>query len=228
MQRPRLLTAGFTLIEVLVSLLILAVLAATCWKGVDAISTARQVADGHLQQTLRLQAVMTQIEADLQGMVDLSVVDPLIVDSRHLRLTRRGTAGAQVVVWYMVDNQLYRWASPPATVIADLQKYWLTGFQLSGNEAGSLLALDGVDRLQVYCYSGGSLANCQSTRSATVSTTSSATSSTSSSASGTTTSTSSTVVQRQPLPEAMRVQLGLGEGSGFAGLVTRELMVGPQ
>ena len=36
---------GFTLIEVLVSLLILSVLAASAWKGLDAISTARQVAE---------------------------------------------------------------------------------------------------------------------------------------------------------------------------------------
>ena len=49
----------------LVSLLILSVLAASAWKGLDAISTARQVAENNLQQTLRLQAVMTQFETDL-------------------------------------------------------------------------------------------------------------------------------------------------------------------
>ena len=61
---------GFTLIEVLVSLLILSVLAASAWKGLDAISTARQVAEDNLQQTLRLQAVMTQFETDLAQVLD--------------------------------------------------------------------------------------------------------------------------------------------------------------
>ena len=51
---------GFTLIEVLVSLMILAVMSATAWKGLDGITKARDVADGKLKQTLRLQSVMTQ------------------------------------------------------------------------------------------------------------------------------------------------------------------------
>lgn len=58
--RPQRVQLGFTLIEVLVSLLILAVLAATAWKGMDGISTARQVADDNLKQTLRVQSVITQ------------------------------------------------------------------------------------------------------------------------------------------------------------------------
>ncbi len=198
---------GFTLIEVLVSLLILSVLAATCWKGVDAISSARTVAESHLQRTLRLQAVMTQIEADLGEALDLAVVDPLIVDGTHMRLTRRGAGGVQVVVWYLKDAQLYRWASPPTTTVGDVQKYWLSGFQLAGNEAGSLKALDGVERMQIYCYVGSNMANCQSSRS---------------------TSAGAATVPHQPLPSAMRVQLGMAEGSGYQGTVTRELQVAPQ
>jgi general secretion pathway protein J len=194
---------GFTLIEVLVSLLILSVLAATCWKGVDAISSARTVAESHLQRTLRLQAVMTQIEADVGEVLDLAVVDPLIVDGTHMRLTRRGGGGVQVVVWYLKDARLYRWASPPATVVGDLQKYWLSAFQLAGNEAGSLKALEGVATMQIFCYAGGSLANCQSSR-------------------------SQIPVQRQALPDAMRVQFTMAEGSGYNGTVTRELAVAAQ
>jgi len=212
---------GFTLIEVLVSMLILAVLAGTCWKGVDAISSARQVADAHLQRTLRLQAVMTQIEADLGEVQDLAVVDPLIVDGTHVRLTRRGTGGAQVVVWHLRDNKLYRWASPPATNVGDLQKYWLAAFQLAGNEVGSLTALGGVGRMQAFCYTGGNLANCQSSRSSTVI----VAATTGTTASGATINSTAT---RQALPDAMRVQLTMNEGSGYDGTLTRELAVAPQ
>ena len=62
---------GFTLIEVLVSLLILAVMSAAAWKGMDAITRARDIADGKLKQTLRLQSVMTQWEDDLAAVVAL-------------------------------------------------------------------------------------------------------------------------------------------------------------
>ena len=202
---------GFTLIEVLVSLLILSVLAATCWKGVDAISSARAVADAHLQRTLRLQAVVTQVEADLGQSVNLSVVDPLIVDGTHLRVTRRGVGGVQVVVWFIKDGRLLRWASPVTVNVGELQKYSMTSFQLEGNEPGTLTALQGVERMQIYCYVGGSMANCQSSRTRGASSSS---------------STGSTLASTmQPLPEAVRFQLAMAEGSGYQGMVTREIPV---
>jgi general secretion pathway protein J len=205
--RPTLPARGFTLIEVLVSLLILSVLAATCWKGVDAITSARAVSEAHLQHTLRMQSVMTQMDADLGQTVDLKVTEPLSADGSHLRLTRRGQGGVQMVVWFLKDGRLYRWSSPVTTTVGDIQKYALSGFQLEGKEPGALTALDGVERMQVFCYTGGSLANCQSTR-ATASATQ-----------------TQAQAQTQPLPEAVRFALTMAEGSGFQGTVTREIPV---
>jgi general secretion pathway protein J len=202
---------GFTLIEVLVALMILSVLAATCWKGVDAITSARSVAESHLQRTLRLQAVMTQVEADLGQAMNLAVVEPLMVDSSHVRLTRRGAGGVQVVVWFLKEGRLYRWASPLTTVVGDLQKYSLSSFQLEGKEPGSLTALEGVSAMEVFCYAGGTVANCQSTRA------------TAGSAGGAPPPGGQN--QTQPLPEAVRFSLTMAEGSGFQGKVTREIPV---
>ncbi len=208
---------GFTLIEVLVALMILSVLAATCWKGVDAITSARSVAEAHLQHTLRLQAVMTQVEADLGQAMNLAVVEPLIVDSSHVRLTRRGAGGVQVVVWFLKEGRLYRWASPLTTVVGDLQKYSLSSFQLEGKEPGSLTALEGVSAMEVFCYAGGTVANCQSTRTTA--------------ASGGTAGANPAPPppggqnQTQPLPEAVRFSLTMADGSGFQGKVTREIPV---
>jgi general secretion pathway protein J len=214
--RPRGLTPrGFTLIEVLVALMILSVLAATCWKGVDAITSARSVAEAHLQHTLRLQAVMTQVEADLGQAMNLAVVEPLIVDSSHVRLTRRGAGGVQVVVWFLKEGRLYRWASPVTTLVGDLQKYSLSSFQLEGKEPGSLTALEGVSSMEVFCYAGGTVANCQSTRVA-------GGAGNAQGAGGGPTPTSN---QTQPLPEAVRFSLTMAEGSGFQGKVTREIPV---
>lgn len=209
--------AGFTLIEVLVSLLILSVLAATAWKGVDAISTARQVTDDNLQQTLRLQSVITQLGADLDQIIDGKVADGMQFDGAHLRMVRRSPQGAGVVVvtWYVLNNRLYRWTSPTTAKVGELQKFWLSSFLLQGREPNTLLALKGVERWQVYCFRGGSMSNCQST---------------------------GNVVQKVPppgknppppppsgfqLPEAIRCQLTLGEGSGFAGTLTRDLRIAP-
>ncbi len=209
---------GFTLIEVLVSLLILAVLAATAWKGMDSISTARQVADGNLKQTLRLQSVMTQFEADLGQIMDTFVVSGLQFDGAHLRLTRRSAEGVQVVVWYLQGGRLLRWASPVTARVGELQKYWLSSYQLRGREPGTLTALKGVEQWQVYCFRGGAMSNCQSTGNMGAQ------------AAGAGASAPSALQNalREQLPNAIRCQLTLGEGSGFGGTLVRDMMLAPQ
>lgn len=209
---------GFTLVEVLVSMLILAVLASTAWKGIDALSTARQVADGNLKQTLRLQAVMTQMDADMGQILDTYTVPAgaLQFDGANLRLTRRGPAGVQVVVWFLRRGQLMRWASPVTTKVGELEKYWISSFQLRGREPGTLVALKGVEQFQVYCFRNGSLSNCQSTGN------------TASMTRQTGGAPQLNQPGRQTLPEAIRCQIALGEGSGFAGRLSRDILLAPQ
>ena len=141
---------GFTLIEVLVSLLILAVMSAAAWKGMDAITRARDIADGKLKQTLRLQSVMTQWEDDLAAVVDTMVVPAWQFDGANVRMTRRTGAGPQMVVWTLRNGQWLRWASPASTTVGELQQYWMRSFQLQGKERGTLVALNGLDQWQVY------------------------------------------------------------------------------
>jgi general secretion pathway protein J len=209
------LSRGFTLIEVLVSMLILSVLAATAWKGMDSISSARRVADDNLKQTLRLQAVMTQWELDLAQVMDTQVVAGMQFDGSRLRMTRRSPAGVQVVVWALHDGMWTRWASPETTTVGELMTSWQRSFALQGNEQGTLVALRGVDQWHVYCFRSGTMSNCQSTGDV---------------AKTTTTSTSSTVAtsSREVLPSAVRSQLSMGEGSGLTGMLTRDVMLAPQ
>lgn len=204
---------GFTLIEVLVSLLILAVLAATAWKGMDGISTARQVADGNLKQTLRLQSVMTQMEADLGQVIDTVIVNGMQFDGAHLRLTRRTAEGVQVVVWYVQRGRLLRWGSPVTYKVGELQKYWMSSYQLRGKEPGTLTALKGVEQWQVYCFRSGAMSNCQSTGNV---------------APAQPNQSGLSQLLREQLPNALRSQLTLGEGSGFGGTLTRDMVLAPQ
>ncbi len=209
---------GFTLIEVLVSLLILSVLAATAWKGVDAMTSARQVADGNLKQTLRVQSVMTQLEADLAQVIDTLVVPGMQFDGANLRITRRSDAGVQVVVWSLRQGYWQRWAGPVTSRVGELQDSWLRGMQLQGREAGTLTALKGVAQWQVYCFRNSAMSNCQSTGNVVV---------------GTANASSSTAANvanqlREQLPSAIRSRLTLGEDSGMAGVISRDLLLAPQ
>ena len=199
---------GFTLIEVLVSLMILAVMSATAWKGLDGITKARDVADGKLKQTLRLQSVMTQWEADLASVMDTSVVPAWQFDGANVRLTRKTGAGSQMVVWSLRNGQWMRWASVPTMTVGDLQQHWMRSFQLQGREAGTLVALKGLDQWQVYCHRNGNWSNCQS---------------------------SNDVVKggakpqtKELLPQAIRLVMTLGADSGFVGPITRDVIMPPQ
>ena len=209
--------AGFTLIEVLLSLFILAVLAGAAWKGVDAISTARQVADDNLQGTLRLQSVMTQLDADMAQVYDTQVVKGFQFDGANLRFTRRASGGVQVVVWSLRERKLLRWTSPETTRVGELQDNWRRASQLQGREPGTLVALNGVDQWQVYCFRSGSLSNCQSSGNVVAGT-----------ATNPPASTAAASIVREQLPQAIRSQLTLGDDSGTAGMLSRDIILSPQ
>lgn len=217
-------TSGFTLIEVLVSLFILAVLAGAAWKGVDAISTARQVADDNLQNTLRLQSVMTQLDADMAQVYDTQVVRGFQFDGANLRFTRRAAGGVQVVVWSLRERKLLRWTSPETTRVGDLQDHWRRASQLQGREPGTLVALTGVDQWQVYCFRSGTLSNCQSSGNVV---SGSSSQGGGSSSEGAAAAAAANIVREQ-LPQAIRSQLTLGDGAGVAGMLSRDILLSPQ
>ncbi|MGE5452907.1 MAG: type II secretion system protein J [Acidobacteriota bacterium] len=216
---------GFTLIEVLVALLILAVMSATAWKGMDGIAKARDVADGKLKQTLRLQSVVTQWEADLASVMDTMVVPAWQFDGASVRLTRRTGAGAQMVVWSLRNGQWMRWASEPTTTVGELQQYWMRSFQLQGREPGTLVALKGLEQWQVYCHRNGSWSNCQSSNDVTRVR---PPASRASGASGPTPTATPAATTREVLPQAIRLVMTLGGDSGFTGPVTRDVIMPPQ
>ena len=81
-------TAGFTLVEVLVALLIMAILSAMAWQGVDGMVRARDASQAAAERTLRLTTVMAQWELDLASLYDRGSVPPLAFDGANLRLVR--------------------------------------------------------------------------------------------------------------------------------------------
>lgn len=203
---------GFTLVELLVALLIMAVVAGMAWQGVDGIVRARDISEQRLEQTLRLQSVMAQWEADLSQVQDSEVVPALQFDGANLRLTRRQPGGLQLVVWSLRGGAWTRWASPPATRNAALQEHWLRSQQLVGNEAGQLRTLGGISGWQLYFWRGNSWSNAQSTGNVAPR--------------GGTDGSPARAVQ-QILPEGVRLVLSFAENSGYGGALTRDLRVGP-
>ena len=163
---------GFTLVEVLVALLVMAIMAGMAWQGVDGIVRTRDASQARLEQTLRLNTVVAQWDRDLASIQTTDIVkDALTCDGATVRLTRKTPEGVQIVAWSMRPNAdgngagWVRWAGPSVTTAGELQDSWLRSQQLQGGEPGSLRALNGLTGWQVYFYWANSngWSNCQST-----------------------------------------------------------------
>ena len=154
--------AGFTLIEVLVALVIMAIMAAMGWQGVASMARSRDIGSAASERSLRLSALVGQFEQDLAAVYDSPLVPGLSFDGASLRIVRRSEMGVQVVVWSLREGIWRRWASAPATRAGDLQQAWLTSQQLQGPEPGQLKLLDGVTGWQIYFWRGQGWSNAQS------------------------------------------------------------------
>lgn len=159
-RRPK----GFTLIEVLVALFILALMSAMAWQGVDAIARSRESTQARMDRLLRLQTVLAQWEADLQAVIDTQVVPGLNFDGATLRMTRRQPEGVQVVAWTLRGGKLHRWSAPTSTALDTLQDHWMRSHQLLGNEPGTLAMLDNIAQWQLFVFlaSSNGWSNAQS------------------------------------------------------------------
>lgn len=199
---------GFTLIEVLVALFVLALMAGMAWQGVDMVVRSRDSAQARMEKLLRVQSALAQWEIDLHETFDTGVVPGLNFDGATLRLTRRQPEGAQVVVWSLRGHQLKRWASPPTTLSTTLQEAWMATLQFQGRESGQLDALDGISQWQLYHYSqqSQSWSNAQSTGDVQQ-------------------GQQDNAGARQKLPDGVRLVLQFEPETGFGGPITRDLLL---
>ena len=192
---------GFTLVEVLVALMIMAIMAGMAWQGVDGIVRARDASQSRLELSLRLNTVLAQWEQDLGAVQETPSTPALQFDGATLRLTRRAAGGLQVVAWSLRPNagtgSLQRWAGPVVTGSSALQESWLR-------------TLSGVEQWQLYFFRGNAWSNAQS------------------SADVVAPSPGASAVAREALPTGVRAVFTFAPGSGLSGALTRDVALGPQ
>lgn len=134
---------GFTLIEVLVALSIVAIMAVLSWRGIDTMARGQHAVGAYTDEVLALQAGLSQWRADLDAIVSWDIesqpgastvqsgtVQSLHWNGRLLRLSRQdgsgNAAGLRVVAWLQrpTDGQWLRWQSPPVQSRHAWQAAW--------------------------------------------------------------------------------------------------------
>ena len=156
-------SAGFTLVEVLIALLAMAILSGFAWAALDGVLRTRDAGRELIDRSTRLATVLTQWEQDLQAVHDAAAVPPLAFDGQTLRLTRRVEGGVALVAWSVRGGVWQRWTGPAFVRVGGLQEAWLRSQQLMGNEAGHVTVAEGASEWQIYFHRGSEWSNAQST-----------------------------------------------------------------
>lgn len=210
---------GFTLVEVLVALLMMALLTGLAWRALDGVLRTRDDSRVAIDRTVRLSTVLTQWEQDLQAVFDTEAVPPLSFDGQTLRLTRRAEGGVALVAWSVRGGQWQRWAGPAFVRTGELQESWLRSQQLVGTEPGTVVLAEAASAWQIYFARGGQWSNAQSTGDLVAVRTPLAAAP---AASGASAPAASPPPLREALPEAVRLVVTLGGQT-----LTRDIALGP-
>lgn len=157
---------GFTLVEVMVAVAIMAVMATTAWQGVEAMARAKSAAETRLERVLALNTALGQWSADLRAAHETPWVPALGFDGNTLRVIRQTPGGLQVVAWTLRDGAWRRWSSPETTRRGELQEWWIRSQSL---EAGAqdprvqeIAAVPGMLGWQLYYFRNNAWSSPQS------------------------------------------------------------------
>lgn len=156
--------AGFTLIELMVALFVLALVAVLSWRGLDGMVRAQQTTQARADEIHALQIGLAQWNTDLDALVQLPQMPGLDWNGRVLRLTRPASAaagdGVVVVGWSRrVQGGLplwMRWQSPPLTTRGQVEDAWNRADAWAqgqgGTEDASAVAVMALQDWQVFYY----------------------------------------------------------------------------
>jgi general secretion pathway protein J len=163
--------AGFTLIELMVALAIMAMLSILAWRALDGMRQSSSITRTHTDAALALEAGLGQWGADLGAVIEVPQTVPMDWDGRVLRITRRHSAdaaqGVVVVAWSAGNrggnSQWLRWQSDPVRDRAQWLDAWNAAAQWAQSPSDAAktreVQLAPVTQWQIFFSRGGAWSN---------------------------------------------------------------------
>lgn len=200
-------TQGFTLVEVLVAIGVMAVLALMSWRGIDAMLRTQTALQSRADQIRTLQAGLAQWQTDLNRLSSASGLTGWDWDGKVLRLTREGVQagdGLRVVAWTWRGGDWLRWQSPALTTQSAWQEAWQNARVWSQTPTESLrtgeVNIHPMVGWQIFVHRGGNWTNPLS--------------------SDATTNTANAPTDTARIPDGVRLLLDLPTQTPVAGRIT--------
>lgn len=229
---------GFTLIEVMVAIALMAVMAAVSWRGIDGLLRAQAYTQRNATEQAVLQTSLMQWQTDLEQMSNILSLTPLEWDGKALRITRasarQSAADAPsvvVVAWSerLLNGQRYwlRWQSTPIVNREQWREAWASAQLWSqgqgGNTRGQETALVPITDWRLFYARDGRWTNPLSSGETEPD---SDTDSGSGNSDGTTTGPQYTTSSAFfTLPEAVRLEVDLAPNQVISGRITRDWLL---
>lgn len=150
--------AGFTLVELLVAIAILAIVAVLGWRGLDGIVRARIALVDQMETTRGMQLAFAQMQSDCEHLAGGEVLGrraSLLWDQDRLTLVRKvfvesEPSRLQVVSYRVVGGQLVRRESPATRDLVQLDGLWQALVSDAPSENSPAVALQaGVAAMQI-------------------------------------------------------------------------------
>ena len=202
---------GFTLIEVLVAISIMALMAVLSWRGLDGMARTQSQTSQRSDEVLTLQAGLLQWKLDLDMLSKTPNITPLDWDGRVLRMTRRTAVvgdGLQVVAWARRSDgsgQWVRWQSPVIRTFGAWTESWERASRWAQNGSAEDRArevlVSPLDDWQIFYFRGGAWSNPLSSAGAPV-------------------QNAAVGIAQTAIPDGVRLVLSLPAGQALSGQMT--------